>query len=221
MGKLGPVYYAEGFVYKMRAFSLSFLQTKTRLMWQKITTCRNDKPTKKRRHSGFKINGLRIPIYCLCFVLVISQAGKASSYTPVGIESKSELNVSTSKINRYGTELYQPHHQLSGSVEPKILLAHAIIVKTSPPQGGVASGDIGKVDVWYDAGIRDSLAALAVISSSGERIDKRDAAIDSADPAHVSVTVNPMTPGKYTVRYRALSADGHMVSGAWEFDVQP
>jgi methionine-rich copper-binding protein CopC len=75
--------------------------------------------------------------------------------------------------------------------------------------------------VWYDAGIRDSLAALAVVSAAGERVDKRDAAIDSADPAHVSVGVNQMTPGKYTVRYRALSADGHMVSGAWEFDVQP
>jgi methionine-rich copper-binding protein CopC len=76
------------------------------------------------------------------------------------------------------------------------------------------------VDVWYDAGIRDAFAALAVVSAAGERVDKRDAAIDSADPAHVSVGVNPLTAGKYTVRYRALSADGHMVSGAWDFEVR-
>lgn len=98
--------------------------------------------------------------------------------------------------------------------------AHAIIVRTSPPQGGVGEANIGKVDVWYDAGIRDAFAALAVVSASGERVDKHDAAIDSADPAHVSVGVNPLTPGKYTVRYRALSADGHMVSGAWDFEVR-
>jgi methionine-rich copper-binding protein CopC len=85
----------------------------------------------------------------------------------------------------------------------------------------VAETNIGKVDVWYDAGIRDAFAALAVVSASGERVDKRDAAIDSADPAHVSVSVNPLTAGKYTVRYRALSADGHLVSGAWEFEVRP
>jgi methionine-rich copper-binding protein CopC len=102
-----------------------------------------------------------------------------------------------------------------------IVRAHAIIVRTSPPQGGVAETNIGKVDVWYDAGIRDAFAALAVVSASGERVDKRDAAIDSADPAHVSVGVNPLTGGKYTVRYRALSADGHLVSGAWEFEVRP
>jgi methionine-rich copper-binding protein CopC len=98
--------------------------------------------------------------------------------------------------------------------------AHAIIVRTSPPQGGVGEANVGKVDVWYDAGIRDAFAALAVVSASGERVDKHDAAIDSADPAHVSVGVNPLTPGKYTVRYRALSADGHMVSGAWDFEVR-
>jgi len=102
----------------------------------------------------------------------------------------------------------------------RIILAHAIVVRTSPPQDGEGQANIGKVDVWYDAGIRDSLAALAVVSESGERVDKKDAAIDSADPAHVSVSVAPLTPGKYTVRYRALSADGHMVSGAWEFQVK-
>ena len=104
---------------------------------------------------------------------------------------------------------------------PAIRLAHAIVVRTSPAQGGVAAENIGKVEVWYDAGIRDAFAALAVVSESGERVDKRDAAIDSADPAHVSVSVNPLVPGKYTVRYRALSADGHLVSGAWDFEVRP
>lgn len=104
---------------------------------------------------------------------------------------------------------------------PECAVAHAIVVRTSPAQGGAAAGDIGRVEVWYDAGIRDAFAALAVVSESGERVDKRDAAIDGADPAHVSVGVSPLAPGKYTVRYRALSADGHLVSGAWDFEVHP
>jgi methionine-rich copper-binding protein CopC len=99
--------------------------------------------------------------------------------------------------------------------------AHAIVVRTSPAQGGVAAATIGKVEVWYDAGIRDAFVALAVVSAAGERVDKRDAAIDGSDPAHVSVGVNQLTPGKYTVRYRALSADGHIVSGSWDFEITP
>ena len=70
-------------------------------------------------------------------------------------------------------------------------------------------------------GLAEGQGGWAVISPGGERVDKRDAAIDSADAAHVSVSVNPLTPGKYTVRYRALSADGHLVSGAWDFEVTP
>ena len=99
--------------------------------------------------------------------------------------------------------------------------AHAIIIRTSPEQGGVAPETIGKVDVWYDAGIRDDFVALAVINAAGDRVDKRDAAIDSSDQAHVSASVEALTPGEYTVRYRALSADGHLVSGAWVFEVGP
>lgn len=118
-------------------------------------------------------------------------------------------------------ELTGPARPPQEASRPSIILAHAIVVRTSPAQGGVGPEDVGKVEVWYDAGIRDAFAALAVVSAAGERVDKRDAAIDSADPSHVSVSVNRLTPGKYTVRYRALSADGHLVSGAWEFEVRP
>jgi copper resistance protein C len=104
---------------------------------------------------------------------------------------------------------------------PGQLFAHAIIVRTSPEQGGVAPETVGKVEVWYDAGIRDDFVALAVINAAGDRVDKHDAAIDRFDQSHVSASVEALTPGEYTVRYRAMSADGHLVSGAWLFEVRP
>lgn len=139
---------------------------------------------------------------------------------------KTDSDVSPSRCDRrFGSapaiELTGPSRSSRESLQPSIILAHAIVVRTSPAQGGFGAEDVGKVEVWYDAGIRDAFAALAVVSAAGERVDKRDAAIDSADPSHVSVSVNRLTPGKYTVRYRALSADGHLVSGAWEFEVRP
>jgi len=100
------------------------------------------------------------------------------------------------------------------------MLAHAIVVRTSPEESGVAPETLGKVDVWYDAGIRNEFAALAVINADGDRVDNRDAAIDRADQSHVSASVGVLAPGTYTVRYRAMSADGHLVSGAWGFEVR-
>jgi methionine-rich copper-binding protein CopC len=185
------------------------------------TNCRTDNPVESPRRSGLRDNRLKITVWLLAFLTVVTPVNNASANAIIGIEPKPAIDARPAQTDRPAATLYAPKQYRPDFDETKILVAHAIIVRTSPPQGGVAPGTIGKVDVWYDAGIRDSLAALAVISASGERVDKRDAAIDSADPAHVSVSVNPMSPGKYTVRYRALSADGHMVSGAWEFDVQP
>jgi copper resistance protein C len=115
--------------------------------------------------------------------------------------------------------VHVPEPALSKSSSPKIRLAHAKIVRTSPEQGSVAPEAIGKVEVWYDAGIRNEFAALAVINAAGDRVDKHDAAIDGFDQSHVSVSVEALKPGEYTVRYRAISADGHQVSGAWGFEV--
>ncbi len=99
--------------------------------------------------------------------------------------------------------------------------AHAIIVRRSPEKGAVvAPENVRKVEVWYDAGIRNDFVALAVINAAGVRVDKRDAAIDTFDPSHVSTSVEALTPGEYTVRYRAVSADGHQISGAWAFEVR-
>jgi copper resistance protein C len=100
------------------------------------------------------------------------------------------------------------------------VFAHAIIVRTSPEKGTVVTETVQKVEVWYDAGIRSDFVGLAVINAAGDRVDKRDAAIDGSDPSHVSTNVEALTPGEYTVRYRAISADGHIVSGAWAFEVR-
>jgi len=40
------------------------------------------------------------------------------------------------------------------------------------------------------------------------------------DGAIASVALRPLGPtGKYTVNYRVTSADGHVVNGAWSFDL--
>lgn len=101
----------------------------------------------------------------------------------------------------------------------RLQFAHAIIVRTFPEKGAMAPVNVGKVDVWYNEEIRNELVALAVLNAAGDRVDKHDAAIDSSDGSHVSTSVDALTPGEYTVRYRAISADGHLVSGAWVFEV--
>jgi methionine-rich copper-binding protein CopC len=142
------------------------------------------------------------------------------------------LSSAFAKVDRSDSSLYPPPAtplaalRAADAPAPKAAtagrrFAHAIIVRTSPEKGAAAPQTIGKVEVWYDAGIRDDFVALAVINAAGDRVDKRDAAIDSTDQSHVSTSVEALSPGEYTVRYRAISADGHPVSGAFAFEVGP
>jgi methionine-rich copper-binding protein CopC len=119
-----------------------------------------------------------------------------------------------------GLELRAVEPSLPKPASPGLRVAHATIVRTFPERGAEAPETVGKVDVWYNEEIRNELVALAVINAAGDRVDKRDAAIDSADGSHVSTSVEALTPGEYTVRYRAISADGHLVSGAWVFVIR-
>ncbi len=104
---------------------------------------------------------------------------------------------------------------------PRPRFAHARVVRSFPGDGAaVPPGTVGKVEVWYNDPIGKDFVALAVLNTAGERVDKRDAAIDGADWTHVTVSVDRLPPGEYTVRYRAVSSDTHLVSGAWVFVVR-
>ena len=79
---------------------------------------------------------------------------------------------------------------------------------------------LSKVELWYDAPISSAMAALSVTDAAGQRVDKHDAAIDRSNGAHVTTSIEAPGPGEYTVRYRAISADGHIVSGTYHFTIK-
>jgi copper resistance protein C len=95
--------------------------------------------------------------------------------------------------------------------------AHAIVVRAKPQDGETVTSAPSKVELWYDAPISSAMAALSVTDAAGQRVDKHDTAIDGA---HVTTSVEASAPGEYTVRYRALSADGHIVSGSLHFTIK-
>lgn len=63
------------------------------------------------------------------------------------------------------------------------------------------------------------MLALAVIDANGARVDNRDPKVDAADQTHVFASVQPLAPGSYTIRYRAISVDGFLASGSWNINV--
>jgi len=101
-----------------------------------------------------------------------------------------------------------------------VRLAHAILVKALPEREATVTDAPEEVLLIFNDSVGQEFLALAVIDPSGKRVDNHDAKLDFTDHSHLRASVSKLAPGRYTVRYRVLSADGHVVSGKYFFDVQ-
>ncbi|MCK5829266.1 MAG: copper resistance protein CopC [Methylococcales bacterium] len=97
--------------------------------------------------------------------------------------------------------------------------AHAIMVRSTPTKEESTNIIPSKVDVWFDAGVGPKYTSLAVVNSKGERVDNGDGELEMMDKSHLSATLKPITPGRYGVRYRVQSEDGHIVTGKFFFEI--
>lgn len=101
-----------------------------------------------------------------------------------------------------------------------VILAHAILVKANPQQDSIITDVPEEVLLIFNDSVGQEFLALAVIDPSGQRVDNHDAKLDFTDHSHLRASVSKLVPGRYTVRYRVLSADGHVVTGKYFFEVK-
>jgi hypothetical protein len=59
-----------------------------------------------------------------------------------------------------------------------------------------------------------------VWNGAGQRVDAGDVQVASTEPTRLSVAVPPLPAGAYTVKYRVLSVDGHVVEAQFGFTVR-
>lgn len=100
------------------------------------------------------------------------------------------------------------------------VVAHAILVKAVPEREATVPEAPSEVLLTFNEGVGDAFLALAVVDGKGKRVDKHDARLDFTDRSRLRASVENLTPGRYMVRYRVLSADGHVVSGKYFFQIQ-
>lgn len=98
--------------------------------------------------------------------------------------------------------------------------AHAIMVKSTPEVDSTLSSSPTQVEIWFNENIGSAYLSLAVINSKGERVDKKDFKQSRLDPTHIYVSTLPLTPDTYTVRYRVMSADTHIITGRFNFTIE-
>ena len=104
---------------------------------------------------------------------------------------------------------------------PTQVLAHAILVKAQPDKESTITSAPKEVVLRFNDAVGEEFLALAIVDDKGKRVDAHDAKLDFSDRANLRASVDVQTPGRYMVRYRVLTADGHVVSGKYFFTFKP
>ena len=103
---------------------------------------------------------------------------------------------------------------------PAPALAHAVLVKSIPDSRAVLGRPPDRVQIWFNERLEAAFSTVSVWSESGRQVDRQDAAVGPDDAKRLSVSLLPMEPGTYTVRFRVLSVDSHIVDSSFRFTVK-
>lgn len=95
--------------------------------------------------------------------------------------------------------------------------AHATRIATDPADRATLGLSPQRVSATFNETLQQAFAAMTVVGPDGNLWSTGDPEVAGAV---IGVAVRPLGPaGTYTVNYRATSADGHVVSGSWSFDL--
>src|SRR5262249_32170601 len=88
--------------------------------------------------------------------------------------------------------------------------ADAFLDRAAPAVGSTIHTRPPQVKVWFTQQLEPAFSAVQVSDSNGKRVDKADAHVDPGDRTLLVVTLPPLAPGTYRVRWRVLSIDSHV-----------
>jgi methionine-rich copper-binding protein CopC len=99
---------------------------------------------------------------------------------------------------------------------------HLALVRAQPAVDTVMAIAPGEIRLFYTQAPNLSGTRVRLTASGGAAVELGPVEADRADDKIVSAPVTgTMTAGVHTVTWRALSADGHVVEGAFDFTFRP
>jgi methionine-rich copper-binding protein CopC len=109
---------------------------------------------------------------------------------------------------------------LALSLHTPPVLAHAMLVKAEPARRAALVKAPAQVRLWFNEEVEKDYAALTVLDGNKHPLTEVIPQISADDPKSIVLPLPELPPGKYTVKFRVLSVDGHVVDSSYEFTVK-
>ncbi|MDO8437223.1 MAG: copper resistance protein CopC [Nitrosomonadaceae bacterium] len=100
------------------------------------------------------------------------------------------------------------------------VLAHAMLVKAEPARRAALVKAPAQVRLWFNEEVEKDYAALTVLDGDKRPMTEVTPQISAGDPKSIVLPLPELPPGKYTVKFRVLSVDGHVVDSFYDFTVK-
>lgn len=98
--------------------------------------------------------------------------------------------------------------------------AHSFLVEATPSSKDHVATAPKTVKLRFGGGVEPKYSKLTIEDASGKVLGEGSNGVPDK-PRELSMDAPELAPGKYIVRYRVLSTDGHVVEGNYEFTVDP
>jgi copper resistance protein C len=101
---------------------------------------------------------------------------------------------------------------------PRIALAHAVLVKSTPVANSTVQGPTVAIAIQYNSRVDGKRSTFLVADGSGE--SKALAIEPQSAPDTLTAHVSQLRPGKYDLNWQVLAVDGHITRGKIPFEVK-
>ncbi len=109
---------------------------------------------------------------------------------------------------------------VAASLVAPAALAHSFLVEATPSSKDHVASSPKTIKLRFGGGVEPKYSKLTVENADGKVLGE-GANGTPEKPRELSMDSPDLAPGKYIVRYRVLSVDGHVVEGNYEFTVDP
>lgn len=106
-----------------------------------------------------------------------------------------------------------------GPAAEALALFHFELSKSAPAAGAEVH-EVSEVRLWFTQEPQENTTSIRLIDGGGDAVETGDVVQDADDGRVFSVAVDAhLVPGRYTVAWRAMGQDGHVVRDDFAFSV--
>jgi len=104
--------------------------------------------------------------------------------------------------------------------QSKPVMAHAALVKSDPARRAILSASPKQIQLWFNEKIEGAYASIVLLDSNKKTLTENTPEVVADNPKSVVLSIPQIDSGKYTVQYRVMSVDGHVIESSYDFNVK-